>query len=110
MIERLQRLLARRSRISTQLYIGIGGAVMLTVAASLVGWFSFDRVANAQSDVNEGRVPEVVAAFGVARYSSALVAAAPRLTAATTPEDFAVASDEITAAHESFEEELAVLE
>ena len=110
MIERLKRLLARRSRISTQLYIGIGGAVVLTVAASLVGWFSFDRVANAQSDVNEGRVPEVVAAFGVARYSSALVAAAPRLTAATTPEDFAVASDEITAAHESFEEELAVLE
>ena len=110
MIERLQRLLARRSRISTQLYIGIGGAVLLTVAASLVGWFSFDRVANAQSDVNEGRVPEVVAAFGVARYSSALVAAAPRLTAATTPEDFTFASDEIADAHAAFEEELAVLE
>ena len=110
MIERLKRLLARRSRISTQLYIGIGGAVALTVAASLVGWFSFDRVGDAQSDVNEGRVPEVVAAFGVARYSSALVAAAPRLTAAATPEDFALASDEITVAHEAFEEELAVLE
>ena len=110
MTERLRRLLARRSRISTQLYIGIGGAVVLTVAASLVGWFSFDRVANAQSDVNEGRVPEVVAAFGVARYSSALVAAAPRLTAATTPEDFTIASDEIADAHAAFEDELAVLE
>ncbi|MYB28609.1 MAG: hypothetical protein F4X38_05655, partial [Acidimicrobiaceae bacterium] len=29
------------SRISTKLYVGIGGAVAMTLAASLVGWFSF---------------------------------------------------------------------
>ena len=48
----------------------------LTVAASLVAWFSLDRVGDAQAKVNEGSVPEMEAAFGVAEYSSELVAAA----------------------------------
>lgn len=82
-----RRLLESRFRLSTQLYLGIGGAVALTVIASLVGWFSFDRVGDVQSRVNEGSVPEMAAAFGVAQQSGALVAAAPRLTAAATPED-----------------------
>ena len=38
------RLLESRYRISTQLYLAIGGAVALTIAASLVGWFSFNSV------------------------------------------------------------------
>ena len=85
MIDRLKKLLASRFRISTQLYLAVGAAVMLTLAASLVGWFSFDRVGTAQGRVNEASVPELVAAFGVARYSGVLVAAAPNLTAAATP-------------------------
>ena len=44
MRDRIKRLLESRFRISMQLYLGIGGAVVLTVAASLVGWFSFNRV------------------------------------------------------------------
>ena len=39
MVELIKRILARRSRISTQLYLAIGGAVAMTIAASLVGWF-----------------------------------------------------------------------
>ena len=45
MRDRLKRLAASRFRISTRLYLGIGGAVALTAAASLVGWFSFTQVA-----------------------------------------------------------------
>ena len=100
-----RRLLESRFRLSTQLYLGIGGAVALTVIASLVGWFSFDRVGDVQSRVNEGSVPEMAAAFGVAQQSGALVAAAPRLTAAATPEDFA----RIAADRRAFEAQLAVL-
>ena len=105
-----RRLLASRFRISTQLYAGIGGAVALTVAASLVGWFSFDRVGDAQSQVNERSVPEMAAAFGVAQSGANLVAAAPRLTAAETREDFAVVASSIDEAHRAFEEQLALLE
>ncbi|MXY88251.1 MAG: HAMP domain-containing protein [Dehalococcoidia bacterium] len=110
MVERLKQILDSRFRISTQLYLAVGGAVVLTLAASLVGWFSFDRVGTAQSRVNEGSVPELAAAFGVAQYSGVLVAAAPNLTAATTPERFDEVVREIDSAYASFEEQLATLE
>ena len=106
----LQSLLKSRFRISIQLYLAIGGAVTLTMAASLVGWFSFDRVGNIQSRVNEGSIPELVAAFGVAQFSGILVAAAPRLTTAETSEDFFRVSSSISEVHRALEDQLAVLE
>ena len=110
MSDRLNRLLASRFRISTRLYLGIGGAVALTAAASLVGWFSFTQVGEAQNRVNEGSVPELEAAFGIAEYSSTLVAAAPSLTAATTINEFNSVSDEIAAGQSAFEDQMALLE
>ncbi len=107
---RLKKVLEARYRISTQLYVGIGGAVLLTVAASLVGWFSFNCVGEVQNRVNEGSVPELVAAFGVAQHSGTLVVAAPRLTTASTPDELSVVAREITEAHEALEEQLAILE
>ena len=110
MIGWLKGFLKGRFRISTQLYLSIGGAVSLTIAASLVGWLLLNRVGNVQSLVNEGSVPKLAAAFGVAQYSSVLVAAAPRLVAAATPEDFSGVSLSIDEAHGNFEEQLIVLE
>ena len=80
--ENLRRLLLASRRISVRLYAGIGFAVAFTAFASLVGWFAFNRVGNMQSLVNEHSVPEMEAAFAVVQQSGALVAAAPRLTAA----------------------------
>ncbi len=108
MSDLLRRVAASRYRLSTQLYLGIGSGVILTIAASLVGWFSFNRVGDVQSRVNEGTVPEVVAAFGVARSSGELVAAAPRLTAATV-QDFEGVVESIDEAYRTFEQELGDL-
>ena len=102
-------LLDLRFRISTQLYLGIGGAVLLTVAASLVGWFSFNSVGISQSHVNDESIPDVVAAFGVAQHSATLVAAAPRLAAATTPQDLARVDSSIESAYASLEDQLTLL-
>lgn len=102
-------MLESRYRISTQLYLAIGGAVALTIAASLVGWFSFNSVGAAQSQVNEDSLPEVVAAFGIAQHSGTLVNAAPRLTAATTPEELAAESAGIDTARNALSEHLSVL-
>ena len=99
MKERLRRLFESRFRIATQLYVGIGGAVVLTVGASLVGWFSFNSVGEAQSQVNESST-EVVAAFGVAQHSGTLVDAAPRVMAATNPGDLALVSKSVDEARE----------
>ena len=92
------------------MYVGIGASVGLTVTASLVGWFSFDRVGDVQSRVNEGSVPEMGAAFGVAQYTSSLVAAAPRLTAAPTSEELDRIGLNIAEAHQAFEAEVNSLE
>lgn len=105
----LQRLLRAGYRISGQLYFGIGGAVALTMTASLVAWYSFDRVGDAQNLVNERSVPELAAAFRVARRNSALVAAAPRLTAAPTRADFARVRGEIAGEQAAFEAQLEAL-
>ena len=105
----LQRILQSRFRISGQLYAAIGGAVLLTIAASLVGLYSFERVGNVQSGINEGTVPGLAAAFGVARYSGELVAAGPRLTAAATSEDSAAVVASINKSHQAFEQEMSNL-
>ncbi len=109
MMPKLSQLLELRYRISFQLYLGIGAAVFLTMAASLVGWFSFDRVGEAQSRVNEGSVPEIAAAFAVAQHSSELVAAATGLSAATTPADVERISGQIGTTFARFAEQLSFL-
>ena len=106
---RLRRLFESRFRIATQLYVGIGGAVVLTVGASLVAWFSFNIVGEAQSQVNEESLPEMEAAFGVAQHSGTLVDAAPRLMAATNIEDLATVSRSVDDAREDLEANLVIL-
>ena len=106
----LKRLLAIRYRISTQLFAAFGVAVALTVAASLIGWFSFQRVGEAQARVNEGSVPEMEAAFGVAEFSSSLVSAAPRLTTLSTPEELAQVWAEIASLGATIESHLQALD
>ena len=104
-----RRLLKSRYRLSGKFYIGIGMAVSLTVAASLVGWFFFDRVSVTQSRVSDESVPEMVAAFGVAQYSSNLITAAPRLTTAATIGDFSNISSLIQDTYRQMDRDLAAL-
>ena len=98
------------SRISTKLYMGIGGAVVMTLAASLVGWFSFNRVGDVQRRVNEGSVPELAAAFGVAQYGGILANAAPSLAAASTSLELFQEGQRVDQTVLTFEDQMAVLE
>ena len=104
------RILALRFLISTQLYVVLGGAVALTVAASLVGWFSFSRVGEAQTRVTDGSVPELEAAFRIAQHSNTLVTAAPRLVSAVNFTDLAVVEVLIQEAYMALEDEIVSLE
>ena len=106
----LARILDSRYRISTQIYLAFGGAVFLTIAASLVGWFSFDRVGIQQARVNEGSVPEMTAAFGIAQLANILVDAGPRLAATTNTTDFQVVAADISAANVALVGQLALLQ
>ena len=105
----LRRIADSRFRIATQLYAGIGAAVAITMVASLVAWFSFDQVGDAQGQVNERSVPEMSAAFGVAQRAGRLVAAAPRLVAAASPAELAVTTASVVNQRRTFEDQLAAL-
>ena len=109
-MDAIKRLLALRFRISTQLFAAFGVAVALTVAASLIGWFSFQRVDSAQAKVNEGSVPELEAAFGVAEFSGSLTAAAPRLTTAANDQEVEAVWEEIEAANTIIQRHLVTIE
>ena len=97
-------------RISTQLYTAIAGAVVMTIVAGMVGWFSFDRVADAQRQVNEGTVPAIAAAFGIAQQSGALAAAAPKLAAVMTEAELIQTGSAIQEDREEFGKQLKLLE
>ena len=108
--ERLRKIAGSRFRISTQLYAGLGAAVAFTLVASLVAWFSFNRVGEAQRRVNEGSVPQMSAAFGIAQSAGGLVNAAPRLVAAGTAEALAETKASIDQRRGVFEHELGNLQ
>ena len=97
------------SRISGQLYLGIGTAVALTMSVSMVAWFAFNEVGEAQREVNEVAVPEIASAFGVAQRSGTLAAAAPRLAAAETPEALEAVTASIADERESFAVQLEAI-
>ena len=104
------RLTQTRRKVATQLYAAFAVIVALTVAASIVGWFSFDRVAVAQRHVNDKSIPELVAAFGVAEYSSSLVTASPRIIAAETSAELDSVYSNIAEDGALLETELAAME
>ena len=108
--DRLRGLVDSALRISTQMYVAIGVLVSLTVAAIAVSWLSFNSIEGAQDRVNEESLPRIVTAFRVTELSSQLVAAAPRLTVAATPEELEVVSAEIVETQEEFRRELERLE
>ena len=108
-MELVQRLREGRIGLGIQLYIGIGGAVAITLSASLVAWFSFNQVGDAQNRVNEDSIPEMTAAFGLARQAGTLVAAAPRLVTAATPADFTGVAAAVAKEQTDFETRLQAL-
>lgn len=101
----LARIVSASNRISVRLYVGIGGAIALTMTTSLIAWFSFIRVGDTQDRINE-YVPDMVTDFLLAQQNNSLSAAASRLTAAVSREDFVRVSDEIAGELTLFEERL----
>ena len=105
----LQRLVDTWSRISTQLYLGIGAAVVLTVAASLVGWVFFSRVGEVQSRVTNESVPALATAFAIAQGGNALATAAPRLVSAPSDTEFDRVASTVLQDRKSFSDRLDAL-
>ena len=83
--------------VAAKLYIGLGAAFALTLAASLIGSYSFLNVGDAQRRITERSIPDLEAAFQLAEQGALFVATAPRLIAASTDEEYAAARAEFEA-------------
>lgn len=96
------------NRISTQLYVGFGGAVLLIIVVSLLALFFLNYIGQIQRNVSEKNVPEMTSAFAIAQQTTALVAAAPRL-AASTPEQFETMAATIGWQADAFSAQLSIM-
>ena len=93
------------NRISTRLYGGIAVAVVLTIAASVVGWISFQRIDAAEQELYDSSITQMEAAFAITQYTGELVASASRLAAAPS-ELYQTISDEVNVAKRNFQDQL----
>ena len=96
------------SRISTQLYVGFGGAVALIIMISLLALFFLDYIGKIQQNVSEKSVPEMTSAFAIAQQTASLVAAVPRLTTAT-PEQFETIAATTSWKADEFKAQLSIM-
>ena len=85
--ERLRKATGGRFGIGSKIAVVLGGGVTLTIGAVVLALGLMRIVSTRQSEVTEGYMPALVAAFEVARSSSELVRASPRLLAADDPDD-----------------------
>ncbi len=72
-----------RLGIGTQIVVGLGGGVLLTLGAVVIALALMRIVSSRQTEVTEQHMPALVGAFDVAQLSAEMVRATPRLVAAT---------------------------
>ena len=83
---RVRKLTGGRLGIGTQVVVGLGGGVLLTLGAIVAALVLMLILGSRQSEVTEQHMPSLVSAFDVAQSSAELVRATPRLVAATDPD------------------------
>ena len=94
--DRVRSATGGRFGIASQIWVGLGGGVFLTLVASFLALGLMTVVNSSQREVTGTYMPELIAAFDVARSSSELVRASPRLIAADTPEDLALVDADVS--------------
>ncbi len=92
---RVRQATGNRFGIASQIWVGLGGGVSLTLVASVLALGLMTIVNASQREVTGTYMPGMIAAFDVARSSSELVRASPRLIAADTPEDLALVEADV---------------
>ena len=85
--DRIREATGGRFGIGTQIVLGLGGGVLLTVVSIVLALILMSIVSNRQTQVAEEYMPALVGAVDVARSSADLGRATPGLLAAVTPDD-----------------------
>ncbi len=79
---RVRRWTGGRFGIGTQIIVGLGGGVLLTVAVVVVAMGLMGIIDQRQTEIAEQYMPDLVSAFDVVRQSAELVRATPQMVSA----------------------------
>ena len=85
--ERIREATGGRFGIGTQIVLGLGGGVLLTVVSIILALILMSIVSGRQAEVTEEHMPSLVSASEVAQRSAEILRATPGLLAATDAED-----------------------
>ena len=83
--ERARQATGGRFGIGSQIVVGLGGGVLLTISAILLALMLMSVVQRGQSEVTDEQIPALFAGYQVTKYSEALVQASPQLLTAADP-------------------------
>ncbi len=83
---RVEKATGGRFGLGSQIVVGLGGGVFLTLGGCLLALAIMAYLNARQGEITERHIPALVAAFEVERSSAQLVGASPRLLAAVTQE------------------------
>ena len=84
-----------RIGIAAQLYLLLLGSVLLTLSASLVGYFSFQEIVRYGSRLTEFSIPNLSSAVDAARQSAVVVNGAVRLISASSLQEHGTVAQEL---------------
>ncbi len=84
-----------RIGIAAQLYLLLLGSVLLTLSASLVGYFSFQEIVRYGSRLTEFSIPNLSSAVDAARQSAVVVNGAVRLISASSLQEHGTVAEEL---------------
>ncbi|WP_420438594.1 sensor histidine kinase [Candidatus Palauibacter sp.] len=74
-----------RFGIGSQIVVGLGSVVLLTISAILLALLLMSIVERGQSEVTQEQIPSLLAGHRVTQHSEALLRASPQLLSATDP-------------------------
>jgi serine phosphatase RsbU (regulator of sigma subunit)/anti-sigma regulatory factor (Ser/Thr protein kinase) len=81
-----QRIIPRLG-LAARLYLAIGGAVLLTLTASLVAWVSFVQLGQDQRVITQEQIPAITQSLRLARQSALIAATVPKLLTVSSDEE-----------------------
>ncbi len=84
-----------RIGIAAQLYLLLLGSVLLTLSASLVGYFSFQEIVRYGSRLTEFSIPNLSSAVDAARQSAVVVNGAIRLISTSSLQEHGTVAEEL---------------
>lgn len=106
---RIREVTGERFGIGSQIVVGLGGGVFLTLCGSLLALGLMTILGNRQEEITDEHMPALVTAFAVARSTAELVQASPELVTAGTTEDLEAVWQEVQAVEERLGQQVAAI-